>query len=132
MANIRFQYLYRDASNYKSWGDVIFSNAQCLAAKAIEKALRTAFLTDGLFIARQIRLPDLFLFKKYALTQDDHCFHEFYSVKATGEPVTDRFTRSVEEFVKEVEEESQRGWHTFDPLDALSESTSQSSSPCRA
>jgi len=132
MSNVKFRYLYRDASNYKSWADVIFSNAQCLSLEALEKALRERLLPDGLFIARQIRLPELFLFREYPITQDDHCFHEFNSIEVTGEPATDEFGRSTAELLSEIGKEGQEGWRTFDPLDAWSLSTAAPSFPCRA
>ena len=54
--NIRFAYLYRDASNYKQHGEVIFSNEKQFAVDEIEKRIRS-FLSDGLFfIARQVHV----------------------------------------------------------------------------
>jgi len=117
MGNIRLRYLYRDASNYKSWGDVVFSNAECIGARTVEKALSEGFLDDGLFIARQIRLPERFLYKEYWINGDDHCFHEFYSIEDTLEPATDEFGRSIKKFVGEVAMENRRGWRVFDPLE---------------
>jgi hypothetical protein len=46
--NIRFSYLYRDGSNFKSWGEVIFSNPEGLAVNEIETKLIRAFLPDKL------------------------------------------------------------------------------------
>lgn len=58
--NIRFAYLYRDASNYKQHGEVIFCNENQLTAEEIEKQIRS-FLSDELFfIARQIHVEECF------------------------------------------------------------------------
>ena len=36
MVSIKFNYLYRDGSNYKSWGKVVFRNPEQLALDEIE------------------------------------------------------------------------------------------------
>lgn len=117
MINIKFRYLYRDASNYKGWADVVFSNPEAASVEAVQGKLRKTFLGGELFVARQIRLPEVFLFREYPLTEEDHCFHEFYSVEGSGEAVTDEFARSITDFIDDVREQGERGWRTFDPLD---------------
>jgi hypothetical protein len=114
MDNIRFQYLYRDAGNYKKRGTVIFSNPEGLDVQAIANCLLDAFL-PGLFIARQIRIPEVFLTQEYPLSSDDHRFHEFCSIESTPEPPSDEPGRSAEEFVIEVVREAERGWLTYNP-----------------
>jgi hypothetical protein len=115
MNNVRFQYLYRDGANYKKWAEVVFSNKEALPVEGVNRSLRNAFLPDALFIARQIRVPEVFLTADYPLTPDDHCFHEFYSVEATADPPTDEHERSLERFVDEVTREARRGWKAFAP-----------------
>ena len=95
MANIRFNYLYRDGSNFKKWASVVFANADNLSVDDIGDSLRSNFLPDQLFIAHQIRVPEAFLFKEYPLTVDDHCFHEFHSVETTSDATNDTFDRSI-------------------------------------
>lgn len=46
MTNIRFTYMYRDASNYEQHGEAIFQNEKQLVADQIEKQVRTC-LSDG-------------------------------------------------------------------------------------
>lgn len=116
MKNVRFRYLYRDASNYKSWAELIFADPDDLPAHAIEKKLSSSLLDEGLFVAHQIRVPEVFLADRYPITADDHCFHEFYSIKGISEPATDEFGRSILAFIKEVEEQARVGWRIFDPL----------------
>src|SRR6185437_7800769 len=99
MDNIKFHYLYRDGSNYKKWGDVIFSNETKLRTVSIGSDLRRHFLEDGLFIAHQIRIPNVFLTDDYSHTEDDHCYHEFDTAESTSEPVSDAYRRSIENFI---------------------------------
>jgi hypothetical protein len=40
---IKFNYLYCDAGNYKSWGEIIFVNPDHLTLQAVEERLRMAF-----------------------------------------------------------------------------------------
>jgi len=75
-------------------------------------------LTDGLFVARQIRVPEVF-FSEGDATSDDHCFHEFESVEFTLEGPNDAHARSIGDFAAEVEKEGERGWTAFDPHDVL-------------
>jgi hypothetical protein len=64
MGNIKFHYLYRDGSNYRKWGEVVFFDADDLPLGLITKRLQKLFLEDGLFIAHQVRIPEVFLAEK--------------------------------------------------------------------
>lgn len=123
MDNVRFTYLYRDAGNYKKWAEVVFSNPDSLAIDAIKEELNSAFLTDGLFIAHQVRLPEAFLFSEGHATSDDHCFHEFHSVEETSEAPTEGHSRPIVQFVAEVKRQAREGWTAFDPHDIVSART---------
>ncbi|MCC7449580.1 MAG: hypothetical protein IT324_19320 [Anaerolineae bacterium] len=118
--NIRFNYLYRDAGNYKSYGSVVFKNPNSLSLAKIGARLRKAFFQGELFIAEQIGIADIFLYLDDELTVEDHCFHEFVSVEETTEAPTDPRGRSITTFVKKVEHEAQQGWHAYDPFDLRS------------
>jgi hypothetical protein len=117
MDNIKFNYIYRDAGNYKKWAGVVFSNPDRLTLGAIMNALVSSFLTDGLFIAHQIRIPEVFLSAEDGVTEDDHCFNEFVAVESTSKIPNDQFCRSISEFTAEVTKEGKRGWQAFDPHD---------------
>jgi hypothetical protein len=118
MSNVEFNYLYRDGGNYKKFGRVVFSNPGQIACGVIEAALTEAFLEDGLFIADQVRLPDVFLFANGNLSFDDHCYHEFDALRTTDKEPTDAYLRTISEFVSEVIEQWQRGWRVCDPYDS--------------
>ena len=114
-SNIKFIYLYRDASNYKNWGEVIFSNPAGLQPQEIEGYFHRCFTGDDTFIASQVRLPEVFFYDCGEPTIDDHCFHEFSSIEATDLPATDKFRRSILEFVRECANAAAPGWLGFDP-----------------
>jgi hypothetical protein len=117
MSNIKFVYLYRDGANYKSWGDIVFTNPDQLTLDEIEERLDIAFLVDRLFVAHQISVPEKFLFHDGKFTKFDHCYHEFDAVEICEENPTDELNRSITDFLKDVELTSQQGWEAFDILD---------------
>src|SRR6266849_481800 len=102
MRNVKLHYLYRDGSNYKKWADIVFSGADGLSIASATRVLRDAFLPDGLFIAHQVRVPEVFLAAEDDLTSDDHCFHEFESVEMTSDTADDPCDRTFHQFTAEV------------------------------
>lgn len=115
MSNLKFSYFYRDAGNYKKYGDVTFSNPDELGAGLVEESLRKHFLDECLFVAEQIRVPECFLYSRGNATSDDHCFHELERIEVTEEGSNDSIYRSAKEFLREVGREASHGWQTFDP-----------------
>jgi hypothetical protein len=112
--NIRFRYLYRDASNYKQHGDAVFSNRDRLSLKEIEERIRTHLQEGELFIARQVCLEEFFF---DALYEDDHPWHEFNVVEATTDPPCDPECwrergqcRDIAVFLAELETAHRAGW----------------------
>jgi hypothetical protein len=67
MGNVKFQYLYRDGSNYKKWAEVVFFDVDDLPIEVVTKRLRDAFLPDGLFIPTKFASPRFFLPRKISL-----------------------------------------------------------------
>lgn len=114
--NVQFNYLYRDASNYKSWGSIIFaeSHVDVLNPRRWELELRRLFLDDT-FAAYQIALPEVFTFSQGKAGDDDHCLHEFHSIELTNELPNDAKGRTFSEFLSEVRTASAKGWEGFDP-----------------
>jgi hypothetical protein len=117
MDKVRFNYLYRDAGNYKRWSKVVFPNPDGMPLDAIAESLRAAFLSDGLFIAHQVRIPEVFFSEEGESTSDDHCFHEFDSVELYLESSSDVDSRSIAQFIAEVKQQAKGGWKAFDPRD---------------
>jgi hypothetical protein len=116
--NVEFAYLYRDGGNYKKWGRVVFSNPDRLNSDSLEVEVRLAFLKDGLFIAGQIRVPEVFLYTGGQLSFDDHCYHELDGLRQTAAAANDAHRRSISGFLVEVNREAEAGWQEFDPCDS--------------
>ena len=114
MNNVEFVYLYRDGGNYKKWGRVVFEPICATAILSSGEGLRHAFLQDGLFIASQIRVPEVFLYADGEFSFDDHCYHEFERARATSESADDAHYRSPEFLIRQA----RRGWQEFDPYNS--------------
>ncbi len=108
--NIRFVYMYRDASNYKQHGEVILSNETLLTIEEVDKQIHS-LLSDGLFfIARQVQVEERFF---AVVSEDDHPWHEYVSVEATTDPAFDpipELQRDISKFLKELEQAHRSGW----------------------
>jgi hypothetical protein len=117
MCNTKFNYLYRDGANYKSWGVVIFTNPEQSTLEEIETRLISAFLPDKLFVASQVSIPEKYLFSDGKFTKYDHCYHEFDSVEMCEEGSTDSLGRSITDFLRDVELIAKQDWKAFDVLD---------------
>ena len=101
--NTAFVYLYRDAHNYKKWGEVVFPG-RC--SSEYEERIRAACISRQWFVARKIRVPSVFLYNEpeYSFTDADHGWHEFAELQPTDEAPTDKYEREIGEFVEEFEE----------------------------
>jgi len=110
MTNIRFIYLYRDASNYKQHGEVILSNETQFAVEEIDQTIRSLLSDDSFFIARQVQLEERFF---AIVNEDDHPWHEFVQVETTTDPTFDpvpEAKRDITQFLKELEHVHNTGW----------------------
>lgn len=109
-ANISFQYLYRDASNYKLHGEAIFTNTTGLSLEGVEKRIRACLQDGEFFIARQVHIEERFF---DALFADDHPWHEFAQVALTNGPLWDPDgipERDITDFLTELEKAHAAGW----------------------
>lgn len=115
--NTQFNYLYRDASNYKKPGQIVLRGLPAAGVEAFDTALK-AFLSDGqFFIAGQIAVPEVFLWSgpgAYKVGENDHCWHEYSDVESVKTIATDE--RTPEQFLLAVEAANQAGWQEFDPV----------------
>jgi hypothetical protein len=76
-----FEYLYRDASNYKAWGELLLSGIPSQSDVAAFKAC----LESGVyFVAEQVGIPAVYK-ELWDLsggrTSDDHALHEFVAFR---------------------------------------------------
>jgi hypothetical protein len=116
---VRFNYLYRDAGNYKKWGFIDFKNMNGLELDEIHSRLKKSFDMGCLFNAKQAKVPEVFIFfdEEYPVNADDVGWHEYDSVEivdASREDINLYF-RSIGWFVKHVEWCQQVGWIAYDP-----------------
>lgn len=76
-----FEYLYRDAENFKVWGALLLKGA--LTDTQVLK-MRSKFEGGEFFIAEQIGVPPLYeelWAYSGGLTKSDHPWHEFFGVR---------------------------------------------------
>jgi hypothetical protein len=110
MTNIRFIYLYRDASNYKQHGEAILSNETQLAVEEIDQQVRSHLSDGSFFIAQQVQLEERFF---TVVNEDDHPWHEFVQVESTTDPIFDpvpEIKRDIVQFLQVLEQAHRTGW----------------------
>jgi len=117
LPNVKFFYEYRDESNYKNFGSVIFTNPDGIPIDDIKARLQKVFFASMLFNSNQVGLPELF-FEDFPLPSD-MTLHEFDSIETTDEVTNDYLCRTINQFIKEAEKESATGWTVIDPLEEL-------------
>ena len=99
--NIKLNYRYRDAGNYKQFGKVIFSNQNRLSIEKATKLIQEKLISEEFFVPQNWNLPKLH-FHPYD-SELDHDYHEFESWEESYEKEND--PRDVREFLKEIEKE---------------------------
>ena len=85
--NIKFNYLYRDAGNYKEFGEVIYSNPYSETLDKIGRLIHENLIEDEFFIPESWNIPNL-CFGDFSLDLD-HDYHEFESIEFTNEDETE-------------------------------------------
>lgn len=95
MPNICFSFLYRDAANYKTFGEVVFANPENVPLDTIRQILLQACNENQNFDPRPWDLPNI-------RTQPydpelDHDWYEFEEVMETSEAATRE--ERIEEFL---------------------------------
>lgn len=92
MMNIKLNYLYRDAGNYKTYGFIIFGNPNGLNTKIIENKLREHFVDADCFDPSKLNIPPLKHANSKYDSELDHSWNEFESLEETDEEATDHRT----------------------------------------
>ncbi|MDP1727259.1 MAG: hypothetical protein Q8M15_10790 [Bacteroidota bacterium] len=97
--NIKFNYLYRDAGNYKIFGSVIFENPDNISLSEIETNIKQCLIYREFFDPIKLNIPQL----AFAEIDEevDHNWNEFQSIELTLESITDK--RAINYFLKEME-----------------------------
>lgn len=99
-----FEYFYRDASNYKSWGSLLLCGRVTSAETEI---LRSQFDAGCYFIAEQLGIPPLYS-ELWAFsngpTVDDHVWHTFQALRpATAQDMEACIFCSLEDLIQKIE-----------------------------
>lgn len=104
MMNIQFSYLYRDAGNFKNFGDVIFSNTSKLSLDELRSMITKALIDEMFFDAFKSNIPPLF-FEDYD-DDLDHDWHEFDQFNEVNSLPNDVQNRDIERFISILAEGS--------------------------
>lgn len=94
----KITYLYRDAGNYKFWGEF------CVLGALSFDDLRPHLLESEFFVPEKIGIPSLV---PEVQNDDDHMLHEFHSVEPT-EPTRCPFT--ADELIERLRVANASGW----------------------
>ena len=96
--NIQFNYLYRDAGNYKLYGFEIFRNPERVQPEIICKKIKAALIDGESFEPEKWNLKRLG-FEEWS-DELDHGWNEFGSVEPTAQGPTSG--KSITEFLNEI------------------------------
>lgn len=92
--------MYRDAGNFKNWGEIVFSNPRDVPLNILSTNTKQALLDELYFDASTVGVPDLF-FNDF--DEDlDHEWHEFESLDLVDSTPTDLQERSIEIFLSKL------------------------------
>jgi hypothetical protein len=83
MPNFKFSYLYRDSSNYKKFGYVIFTNPDNVDLQKFESLIKSKLIYETWFYADKWDWPELFT--EYIDFRVDPTWHEFENIEYTDE-----------------------------------------------
>lgn len=102
-----FEYLYRDAGNYKAWGSVLLTGT----VTPVQEAEFRKLLDGGeFFVAEKVGIPPLnreLWTWSGGPTEGDHGFHEFYGFRtAVGEDLAEPLWGSTGEFLARFRKEN--------------------------
>jgi hypothetical protein len=95
--NIKFNYLHRDAGNYKVFGSVVFSNPDNLIISEIDSIVNHNLIEWLYFLPNECNIPRL-AFPEF-IEEMDHPWNEYESVELTDEEPTD--DRTIQNFLLE-------------------------------
>lgn len=86
MLNIRFNYLYRDANDYKLYGSEVFSNKRGLRLSDVEGLIRLSLIDGRFFYPAEWNLPLLYSEDGWVMEETDWC--EFLGLEETTDAAT--------------------------------------------
>jgi hypothetical protein len=85
--NLKFEYLYRDAGNYKQFGYVVFENPTQIDPDIATKQIKPHLIDGEFFYPAKVKVPCL---EKYEFDPEmDHDWYEFEKFSLTDEKPTE-------------------------------------------
>ena len=102
--NANFMYLYRDAGNYKKFGETIFANKNNHSAKFLEKQIQSALISHEFFWAEKSKLP--YIGPARYSQELDHGWYELDRVELTDDRPDDEHGRDIDDFIAELGRDS--------------------------
>lgn len=97
--NLKLNYRYRDAGNYKQFGSVIFSNENRLSIEEATQLIREKLISEEFFVPKNWNLPPLHFHPHDP--ELNHDYHEFESWEETCEKAND--PREAGVFLQEIQ-----------------------------
>lgn len=96
--NIKLNYLYRDAGNYKLHGVTIFANPENLLVSEIEREIKSRLIDGEFFEPLKWKLAPL----DFEQWNDglDHFWHEYESIQITSEEPT--INKTITKFLGDI------------------------------
>jgi hypothetical protein len=95
--NLKFNYLYRDAGNYKNFGSVVFSNPHCFTIEKITDLINDNLIDNEFFYHDKFGVPPLFFNNQ---NTDDITWHEFENLEFTDDKPTSEI--SIADFLSNI------------------------------
>ena len=114
-------YLYRDASNWKTFGEVAFANPAGMTEAEITDAIRSTLEGGEFFVAESLELCTLYHDRDDPKWADQaHGYHEFERIEIVEKvyPGIKLDDRSIVEMLKLFQAESKKNWPIVRNLDA--------------
>ena len=97
LMNVKFNYLYRDAGNYKEYGSVVFAAPNKIDLADYDRKIRDALIDREFFVAETVSIP--YLIKLPWDEEIDHSWHEYEGLEFTNEPCDDQTNRGIDIFI---------------------------------
>ncbi|WP_289053373.1 hypothetical protein [Carboxylicivirga marina] len=99
MANIKFEYLYRDEGNYKTYGEVIFSNPKQLSVEYITQRIESNLIEGSWFEPNKWNIPRFSFHQHNPFGIYDLLWYEFDCLSQCHETSN---SNSIDDFLERI------------------------------
>ena len=89
-SNLKFEYLYRDAGNYKQYGSMVFDNPTRIPPELAESRIKSILIDGEFFYPEKLQVPRLEIYEFNS--EIDHNWYEFEKFSLTDEKPTESIT----------------------------------------